>query len=48
MPEKHAPKRYVGANQALFINSKIHIETMRRTRLTNSFRLQNQCQKNSP
>ena len=37
--QKHAPikKRYVRANQASFINSKIHKEVMRRTRLRNKF-----------
>ena len=37
--QKHAPikKRYVRANQASFINSKIHKEIMRRTRLRNKF-----------
>ena len=37
--QKHAPikKRYVRANQASFINSKIHKEAMRRTRLRNKF-----------
>ena len=37
--QKHAPikKRYVGENQASFINSKIHKEVMRRTRLRNKF-----------
>ena len=37
--QKHAPikKRYVGANQTSFINSKIHKEVMRRTRLRNKF-----------
>ena len=36
--QKHAPikKRYVRANQASFINSKIHKEVMRRTRLRNN------------
>ena len=36
---KHAPlkKRYVWANQASFINSKIHKEIKRRTRLRNRF-----------
>ena len=34
--QKHTPikKRYVRANQASFVNSKIHKEVMRRTRLT--------------
>ena len=37
--QNHAPikKRYVRANQASFINSKIHKEVMRRTRLRNKF-----------
>ena len=37
--QKHAAikKRYVRANQASFINSKIHKEVMRRTRLRNKF-----------
>ena len=37
--QEHAPikKRYVPANQASFINSKIHIEVMRRNRLRNKF-----------
>ena len=37
--QKHAPtkKRYVRANQASFINSTIHNEVMRRTRLRNKF-----------
>ena len=37
--QKHAPikKRYVRANQASFMNSKIHKEVMRRTRLRNKF-----------
>ena len=37
--QKHAPikKRYVRSNQASFINSKIHKEVMRRTRLKNKF-----------
>ena len=37
--QKHAPikKRYVRANQASFINSKILKEVMRRTRLRNKF-----------
>ena len=37
--QKHAPikKRYVRANQASFINRKIHKEVMRRTRLRNKF-----------
>ena len=37
--QKHASlkKRYVRANQASFINSKIHKEIMRRTRLRNKF-----------
>ena len=37
--QKHAPikKRYVRANQASFINSKIHKEVMRRTCLRNEF-----------
>ena len=37
--QKHAPikKRYVRANQASFINSKIHKEVTRRTRLRNKF-----------
>ena len=37
--QKHAPikKKYVRANQASFINSKIHKEVMRRTRLRNKF-----------
>ena len=37
--QKHAPikKRYARANQASFINSRIHKEVMRRTRLRNKF-----------
>ena len=37
--QKHAPikKRYVRANQASFINSKIHKEVMRKTRLRNKY-----------
>ena len=37
--QKHAPikKRYVRANQASFVNSKIHKEVMRKTRLRNKF-----------
>ena len=37
--QKHASlkRRYVQANQALFINSKKHKEVMRRTRLRNKF-----------
>ena len=37
--QKHAPikKRYVRANQASFINSKMHKEVMRRARLRNKF-----------
>ena len=37
--QKYAPikKRYVRANQASFINSKIHKEIMTRTRLRNKF-----------
>ena len=37
--QKHAPikKRYVRADQASFINSKMHKEVMRRTRLRNKF-----------
>ena len=37
--QKHAPikKRYVRANQASFINSKIHKKAMRRTSLRNKF-----------
>ena len=37
--QKHAPikKRYVRANQASFISSKIHKEVMRRTRLRDKF-----------
>ena len=37
--QKHAPikKRYVRANQGSFINSKVHKEVMRRTRLRNKF-----------
>ena len=39
MLPKHAPikKRYIRANQASFINNKIHKEIMRRTRLRNKF-----------
>ena len=37
--QKHAPikTRYFQANQASFINSKIHKEIMRRARLRNTF-----------
>ena len=37
--QKHAPikKRYVRKNQASFMNSKIHKEVIRRTRLRNAF-----------
>ena len=37
--QKHAPikKRYVRANQASFVNSKIHKEVIRMTRLRNKF-----------
>ena len=37
--QKHAPikKRYLRENQASFMNSKIHKEVMRRTRLRNKF-----------
>ena len=37
--QKHAPikKRYVRANQASFINNKIHKEVMTRTRLRNKY-----------
>ena len=40
IPQKHAPikKRYVWANQASFMNSKIHKEVMRGTRLRNKFK----------
>ena len=46
--QKHAPikKRYVRANQASFMNSKIHKEVMRRTCLRNKYRLQNRCRQN--
>ena len=37
--QKHAPikKRYLRANPASFMNSKIHKDTMKRTRLRNKF-----------
>ena len=37
--QKHAPikKRYIRANQASFINSKIHKEVIKRARLSNKF-----------
>ena len=45
--QKHAPikKRYVRANQASFINSKIHKEVMTRTPLRNT--LQSRWRQNS-
>ena len=41
-------KRYVGANQASFMSSKIHKEVMKRTRLRNKFiDSKNRCRQNS-